>query len=45
MNIYNLKYFIALANDLSFTKASEKLYISQQALSKHIRCLEDEYDT
>ena len=45
MNIYNLKYFIALANDLSFTKAAEKLYISQQALSKYISSLENEYGT
>ena len=37
--------FIALAEELNFTKAAAKIYISQQGLSDHIRRLEQEFDT
>lgn len=40
MNFTSLKYFTILAEELNFTKASKKLYISQQALSTHINRLE-----
>lgn len=40
MNFLNLQYFIAVAEELSFTRAAEKLYISQQSLSNHIARLE-----
>lgn len=43
MRTKNLEYFLAVAEDLSFTRAAQRLYISQQALSGHIQRLEEEY--
>lgn len=40
MNFTNLEYFLTLAKELNFTKAANKLYISQQSLSAHIFKLE-----
>ena len=37
--------FKIVANHLSFTKASEELFISQPAVSKTIRNLEESYNT
>lgn len=37
-----LQYFIAVAEELNFTRASERLYISQPALSKQIQLMERE---
>ena len=37
--------FLALTETLNFTRAAEKIYITQQGLSDHIRKLEREYDT
>lgn len=37
--------FFEVAQQLSFTKASQTLFISQPAISKHIRLLEEEYKT
>lgn len=42
INHLNLVYFITAARELNFTRAAEKLYISQQALSNHIASLERE---
>ncbi len=41
MNSTNLEYFVTLAEELNFTQAARKLYISQQALSKMISKLEE----
>ena len=37
-----LKFFLAVSDTLSFSKASEELYVSQSTLSKNIRALEEE---
>lgn len=42
MNIVQIKYFVAVAKSLSFTKAAEQLYISQPSLSRYITKMETE---
>lgn len=42
MNFLALRYFKTVASELNITHAANKLYISQQALSSHIRNLEEE---
>ena len=44
MTIQQIKYFLALANDLHFWKTSEKIFISQSSLSRQIQALEKELD-
>ena len=41
--LHLLKQFIALAENHSFTKASEQIHISQPALTKNIKNLEREF--
>lgn len=42
MNIHQMKYFITAAKCLNFSKAADMLYISQPALSKQIKIIEEE---
>ncbi len=42
MDIRHLEYFAAVAKELSFTKASQILHISQPTISKMIKSLEEE---
>ena len=45
MNSIQLEYFLCIAQTGSFTKASHKLFLTQPALSKQIRLLEEELGT
>ncbi|PJR87320.1 hypothetical protein CN878_22665 [Ochrobactrum sp. 695/2009] len=42
MEIYQLRTFLAVARCQHLTRASEQLHISQPAVSKHIKALEEE---
>lgn len=45
MDIRQLEYFVEVAKTKNFRKASENLHLSQPALSKSIRLLEEELNT
>lgn len=40
----NLYYFTVVADEMNITRAANRLFISQQALSKHLARLESEYN-
>lgn len=42
MNLLYLKEFLVLADTKSYSEASERLYMNQSTLSKHIKSLEEE---
>ena len=44
INFLNLEYFLVAAEELNFTRAAKRLFISQQSLSNHISNLEKEFD-
>ena len=41
MDIYQLKTFVAVAREGSITRASERVHLSQPAVSAHIKAIED----
>lgn len=45
MNIKQLEYFVEVAKTLNYSKAAQNLYISQSAITKQIKLLEDELQT
>lgn len=43
INFLNIEYFLVAGEELNFTKAAKRLFISQQSLSNHISNLEKEF--
>ena len=43
MYLEEFNVFLTVVEEMNFTRAAERLYITQQALSGHIRRLEEHY--
>lgn len=43
MELHHIRYFVAIAEELNFTKAAQKLFVTQSALSQQIAALEKEF--
>lgn len=44
MDIHELKVFVSVFKNKSFTKAAEEIHLSQPTISDHIKSLEEEFD-
>lgn len=45
MELKDIEYFLAIAEEGNLVKAAERMYISQPAMSKFLSKLENEYGT
>src|SRR5512145_1605520 len=45
MDVHALRYFVEVARQQNFTRASEALHVTQPAISKMVRALEEELGT
>ncbi len=43
MSLLGMRYFLVAAEEMNFTSAAKRLYVTQQTLSSHIQRLEQEY--
>ena len=43
MSLLGMRYFLIAAEEMNFTAAAKRLYVTQQTLSSHIQRLEQEY--